>query len=249
MTQPSAFAETQAAYERGDHADVLRRTEAILAERPGDDAAHELRARALMALGRLDEAERNAADAVRLDPDEVRYHELLAEVLAARGDHRDAAGEYARLARGDPSLPDWTLAEAQERLDAAQTEQGVDAARRAVRLDPRNAAAQLALAQGLSRMGQATPALEAATRAAELLPGDVRARETLADARWLSNEPAAAFREFRALANELPPPGRRRVVGKAQRLYRQRSGGLARWLAGISPLFELSLRNGWLNVR
>lgn len=249
LTEMSAFAEVQAALERGDFPDVLSQTGAILAERPGDDAAHELRARALLALGRLDEAEANAADAVRLDPDEVRYHELLAEILAARGDHRDAAGEYARLARADPRLPDWTVAEAQERLGAAQTEQGVDAARRAVRLEPRNAAAQLALAQGLSRLGQAAPALEAATRAAELLPGDARARETLADARWLANEPAAAFREFQALAVERAGIDRARVVGKAQRLYRQRSTGLARWLAGITPIFALSLRNGWLHVR
>ena len=75
----------QEALDRGDHQEVLRLTDAILAERPGDDAAHELRARALLALGRLDEAGRHAADAVRLDPDEIRYRELLAETLAAGG--------------------------------------------------------------------------------------------------------------------------------------------------------------------
>ena len=48
-------------------------------------------ARALLALGRLDEAERHAQDAVRLDPEEVRYRELLAQVLSAGGAHRDAA--------------------------------------------------------------------------------------------------------------------------------------------------------------
>src|SRR6266516_2284688 len=71
LTELSAFAEVQAAFERGDHADVLRRTEAILAERPGDDAAHELRARSLLALGRVPEAEAEVENAVRLDPDEI----------------------------------------------------------------------------------------------------------------------------------------------------------------------------------
>ena len=92
--------------------EVLRLTDALLADRPGDDAAHELRARALLALGRIDEAEQHAADAVRLDPDEIRYRELLAQVLAARGAHRDAAAEYGRLARNDPRQREWLLAEA-----------------------------------------------------------------------------------------------------------------------------------------
>src|SRR5690606_12695035 len=76
------LASVQAALERGDHDEVLRVTDAILGERPGDDAAHEMRARALLAKGRLDEAARHAGDAVRLDPEEIRYRELLAEVLS-----------------------------------------------------------------------------------------------------------------------------------------------------------------------
>ena len=129
--------------------EVLRRTEAILAERPGDDAAHEARARALLALGRLEEAEADAMDAVRLDPDEVRYRELLAEIQSGRGEHADAAAEYARLARRDPRQVAWTVAEAAERIEAAEAGKGVEAARRAVRLDPGNFDAQLALARGL----------------------------------------------------------------------------------------------------
>ena len=102
MTSETPLASVQAALDRGDHDEVLRLTEALLAERPGDDAAHELRARALLALGRVDEAEQQVADAVRIDPDEIRYRELMAQVLAAEGAHRDAAVEYGRLARNDP---------------------------------------------------------------------------------------------------------------------------------------------------
>ena len=152
MTE-AAFDEVQAALDRGDHATVLRLTDAILAARPGDDAAHELRARALLALGRVDEAERHASDAVRIDPDEIRYRELLAEVLSHRGAHRDAADEFGRLARNDPRLAEWTLAEAQERLGAAQPEMSVEAARRAVQLDRGNPQAQLALSRALARTG------------------------------------------------------------------------------------------------
>jgi predicted Zn-dependent protease len=236
------------ALERGDHELVLRQTDALLAERPGDDAAHEYRARALLALGRVEEAERHAQDAVRLDPDEIRYRELLAEILSEEGAHRDAAAEFGRLARNDPRQATWTLAEARERIDAAQPDMGVEAARRAVRLDPSNAAAQLALAQALARTGDARGAFQAATRATELLPGDPEAREALADAYWLADEDAAAFAEFRALADELGGSDRERVVAKARSLYRQHAGLFGRLVVGIGPVFELAFRRGWLRV-
>ena len=244
-----SLAPVQEALDRGDHGEVLRLTDAILANRPGDDAAHELRARALLAVGRLHEAERHAADAVRLDPDEIRYRELLAETLAAGGAHRDAAVEYARLARNDPRQRDWALAEAGELLSAADAEDAVAAARRAVRLDSRDAAAQLALARALTRIGEAGGALTAASIAAELQPDDVHAREALADARWLSQQDAAAFADFRTLAGELAGGDRQRVVAKARALYRGHAGPIGRLVTGWPALFDLALRSGWINVR
>jgi len=241
--------EVQAAFERDDPEGVLRLTDAILVERPGDDAAHELRARALMALGRLGEAERHAADAVRLDPEEIRYRELLAQVLSREGAHRDAAAEYARLARNDPRQSTWTVAEAEERIGASQSRLGVEAARRAIQLEPANGRAQMALAQALARTGDARGAYQAAARAVELLPGDADAREALADARWLADEDVAAFAEFGALAAELRGSARERVITKARSLYRQRSGWAGRLVAAIGPLFSIALDRGWLTVR
>jgi Flp pilus assembly protein TadD len=236
------------ALERGDDDEVLRLTDAILAKRPGDDAAHEQRARALLRLGRLGEAERHAQDAVRLDPDEIRYRELLAEVLSREGAHREAADEFGRLARNDPGEGTWTVAEARERIDAAQPGLGVEAARRAVRLDPTSGSAQLALAQALVRSGDGRGAVGAARRAAELLPGDRAAREALADASWLADDDAAAFAEFRTLADELDGPDRDRVRAKARSLYRQHAGLLGRLVAGIGPAFDLAFGRGWLSV-
>jgi predicted Zn-dependent protease len=244
----SALDDVQQSLDRGDHDTVLRLTDALLAERPGNDAAHELRARALLALGRLPEAERHAQDAVRLDPEEIRYRELLAQILSTRGAHRDAAAEFARLARNDPRQSSWTVAEARERLGAAQPAMGVEAAGRAVKLDPRNGRAQLALAQALARTGDARGAFQAATRAAELLPGDAAAREALADAHWLADEDGAAFAEFRALANELQGADRHRVIAKARALYRQHAGWPGRLVAGIGPVFDLAFSRGMLSV-
>ena len=240
--------EVAAALDAADHELVLRLTDAILAERPGDDAAHEYRARALLALGRPEEAERHAADAVRLDPDEVRYRELLAQTLSALGAHRDAAAEFGRLARNDPRQTTWTLAEAEERLGAAQPGMSVDAARRAVRLAPSNGRAQLALSNALARTGDARGAYQAATAASDLLPGDPAAREALADASWLADDDAAAFDEYRALASEAEGPDRDRLLGKARALYRQHAGLGGLMLAAIGPVFRLALGRGWLHV-
>jgi predicted Zn-dependent protease len=236
------------AYRRGDHELVLRMTDAILATRPGDDAAHEFRARAFLALDRPDEAEQHAAAAVRLDPEEVRYRELMAQILSAAGAHRDAAAEYGRLARNDPRETTWTVAEAEERLGAAQPRMGVEAARRAVRLAPGNGRAQLALSQALARTGDVRGALGAARAAVELLPGDPVAREALADATWLADDDAAAFAEFRALATELHGADRDRVLRKARTLYRQHAGWGGRLLAAIGPAFAFAFGRGWLRV-
>lgn len=237
-----------AAIDRGDHDAVVRLTDAILAERPGDDAAHEHRARALLELGRAEEAERHAADAVRLDPDEIRYRELLAEVLSRRGAHRDAAAEYARLARNDPRQPDWIVSEARERLGASQASMGAEAARRAVRLDPADGRAQLALAQALARTGDGRGALRAAARAVELLPDDPAAREARADALWLADRDAEAFDEFRLLAGAVSRTDLARVLGKARTLYRQHAGPLGRAVAAVAPLFALAFRRRWLRI-
>lgn len=242
MTAAPDFGALSAAAARGDHPAVIRLAGEILAQRPGDDAAYELRARSLQAVGRLDEAEADAKAAVRLDPDEIRYRELLAQVLSAAGAHREAAEEYARLARLDPRQPEWIRAEAAERLASADAEAAVEAARRALRLDPNDATAQLALAHGLLRAGQAHPALEAAQRAVALAGGDPRAREAEADARWLAGDESGALVAYSALAREEVGEVRHAAVDKARALYRSRAGVVGRLLAALRPLFAAALR-------
>ena len=244
----SVLADIKVALDRGDHEEVVRLSSDLLTDRPGDDAVHEYRARALLALGRVEEAEADAAHAVRIDPDEIRYRELLAEVRARLGAHDDAAWEYARLARNDPSQPDWVLAEARERLDAADPRSAVEAARRATRLDPRDGRAHLALSRGLARTGDARGAVQAAIAAVELLPGDATAQEALADAQWLADDDARAFEAFRTLAPGLAVADRRRVLSKARALYRQHAGWAGRQISRIGPLFAFAFERGWLHV-
>lgn len=242
MTEAPDFGELLAAAGQGDHPAVIRIASQILADRPGDDAAHELRARALQALGRLREAEADAQAAVRLDPDEVRYRELLAQVLSEAGAHREAGDEYARLARLDPRQPEWIRAESVERLASADAEAAVTAARAALRLDPTDAVAQLTLTRGLLRAGQALPALEAADRAIALAPDDLRAREAQADARWLAGDEPGALAAYATLAREGEGAIRDEAADKARRLYRSRAGVIGRLLAAVRPVFLALLR-------
>jgi tetratricopeptide (TPR) repeat protein len=235
--------------EAADPGQAVAEATTRIAARPGDDAAHEARARALLALDRLEEAEADAMDAVRLDPEEIRYRELLAEIQSRRGEHADAAAEYARLARQDPRQVAWTLAEAAERIEGPDAAKGVDAARRAVRLEPGNFDAQLALARGLIRLGDVAGALRAAKRVSELRPADRPGRETLADALWLAGHEADAFGEFRALAHEYGGDDCTRVVAKARTLYRSQAGWLGRLVAALPALFAIAFRRGWLEVR
>jgi tetratricopeptide (TPR) repeat protein len=248
MTAGPAFGELTAAADRGDHDGVIRLATAILADLPGNDAAHALRARAHLALGYLADAEADAQAAVRLDPDEVRYRELLAETLSATGAHREAAEEYGRLARLDPRQAAWIRAEATERLAATESELAVEAARRALRLDPTDAAAQLTLTRALLRAGQATLALEAAERVVALAPEDGAARETLADAQWLAGEETAALAGYAALARTAEDTLADRAVEKARSLYRSRAGFGGRMLAAMRPLFAAALRAGRLRL-
>ena len=171
-----------------------------------------------------------------------------ATVLASRGAHRDAAVEFGWLARNDPRQVAWALAEAAERLDAAQEARGIEAARRAARLEPDNVSAQLALARGLTRLGDARGALAAAQRAVSLAPDEAGSREALADALWLTGREAAAFTEFLALLERMAGRDRRRVLAKARSLYRQQAGPLGRALASVEPLFRLALRFDWISV-
>jgi tetratricopeptide (TPR) repeat protein len=232
-----------------DADEMLRTTADRLAQRPGDDAAHEVRARAFLALGQLADAQQHAAAAVRLDPDEVRYRELLAEILAASGRQRDAALEYARLGRNDPRQVAWALAEAEAWLAAGDGEQAVEAARQAIRLDPAIADGQLVLARGLIRIGDAPGALGAASRAAEARPGDLSAREVIADAEWLAGRHVEAFIGFAQLAGASSGQDRSRIAAKARALYGQRAGWLGRVMVALPPLFVFALRRGWLTVR
>ena len=104
---------------------VVEDPAARLADRPGDDAAHEAAGPRLLALGR---ARTRPWPRPRTPCASTRTRSATASCwprsCPPAGAHRDAADEYARLARLDPRLVEWPRAEAAERLAAGDVGAG-----------------------------------------------------------------------------------------------------------------------------
>ena len=210
-----------------------------------DDAAHEYRARAFLALGRLPEAEEHAQAAVRLDPDEIRYGGLLAQVLSAEGAPR-CRGRVGRLARNDPRETAWTIARRpRSGSERSQPGMGVDtgspgsAAGAGRRPRPAGAGAgpgPTGDARGVSR-AQPRPGCFPTTRlAARPRPMPLARRRRTAPRSTSTPRWPAGF----------AAPDRERVARKARTLHRRPRLARGRALAAIGPAFDLALRNGWV---
>ncbi len=185
---------------------------------PGDDAAHEYRARALLALGRLDEAERHAQDAVRLDPDEIRYRELLAQILSSEGAHRDAAAEFGRLARNDPRQTTGPCP--RRRSGSARRSRRWASRRRGVRFSLiRATGVRSSRSRRRWRDRRRARGVRAAAPRARSCCRRPEAREALADARWLSRRRMRRrSTNFASSRDEQRGADRHRVDEKARKL-------------------------------
>lgn len=154
------------------------------------------RARAALQVGRLDEAERAARDALAADPSAEDGHALLARVHLARGDH----GEALRAAEGGVAATpesEWL-----QRLRAlalngmGRRNEALAAADEAVRLQPDVAPGHFVRSVILETLKKLPEAREAAERAVELDPEDAGHHAQLGDL-WLKQDPARAERHYR----------------------------------------------------
>jgi tetratricopeptide (TPR) repeat protein len=88
--------------ELGDFLGALMDAERALEAAPGDADAHRVKAQALSALGRFEEARAAALDAVALAPQSAAAYEVLAWALANLGDYAGAARAATRALELDP---------------------------------------------------------------------------------------------------------------------------------------------------
>ncbi len=89
----------------GEHKAVVAHCTAALRERGERPELRVFRARGLLAMRRLDEAERDLALALRLRPESATIHRLLCEAALCRGDLAAAEIFLDRALDLDPSHP------------------------------------------------------------------------------------------------------------------------------------------------
>ncbi|MFG0331803.1 MAG: tetratricopeptide repeat protein, partial [Maioricimonas sp. JB049] len=119
--------------------EALELAESLEDSLPGDPEPQLLAGRALSQLGRLDEAEQAAREALSRDEDEGAAWTLLAEVAVARGERDQAESGLAEANGLAPGLPYNHLVRAEMLMsgdDAEAARSAVRAARQAVKANP-----------------------------------------------------------------------------------------------------------------
>jgi tetratricopeptide (TPR) repeat protein len=204
------------AYRRGDLADALARLEEV-AGRLRDTRFYTYRASLRLYVGRVDEAQADIAEALRLDPGNGAAVALRAIIAVVQ----NAPGEAQRLAQEAVALDPRSVA---PRIALSYVEQASfeltrarEAVQESVRLEPQNALAWARLAELQLATGYLDRALEAAERAAKLHPELSRAQTILGYA-YLSElkvkEARAVFE--RAIAQDQVNPLPRLGLGLAK---------------------------------
>ncbi|QDU40304.1 Protease HtpX [Maioricimonas rarisocia] len=125
--------------DEGQLEEVLGLAESLETSLPDDPEPQLVAGRALSQLGRLDEAEASAREALSRDEDEGVAWTLLAEVAVGRGDRAEAETALSEANRLAPGLPYNQLVRAEMLMagdDAEAARSAVRAARQAVKANP-----------------------------------------------------------------------------------------------------------------
>jgi tetratricopeptide (TPR) repeat protein len=180
-----------------------------IALKPSAALYHVNRASALLALGRLDEAEDGCRTALRLKRNCAEACQVLGHVLSDKGRPEDAITAYQEALRHRPDLPDLYnhLGLALRRAD--RPEAAADALREAVRRAPRDAQALGNLAGVLKELAQLSDAEASYRQALRLQPDDATLHLNLGVVLLLAGRFAEGWEQyewrFRAGAARLPP--------------------------------------------
>lgn len=177
---PALIGLAQIARRRGDHLRALEHFRAVLAIEPDHLWSIQDVATELLELGRLDEAEAAAREALARDPAFAPARFGLGQIARRRGDHAAAVEHFRAAVAADPRHL-WALhglggeLRDLDRFDEAET-----ALERALTIDPRFFPARIGLAQVARRRGDHAAALEQYRAVLEIEPGHLWSLEDAA---------------------------------------------------------------------
>lgn len=191
-----------AARQVGTWRDGITLWEHALAVGGSSTIAHTNLGVALEKVGRYDEAAAHLAEAVHLEPHNVRALADLADVEFARGRYAEAAQAYAQVLALDPddALAKQNLAMTRYNLGnrewrAGRLEAAANEYREGLRWRPDDAGFHRALGMVLAEQGQPAAAVTSLRRSLELDPANVFTHDALAAALFASGDVAGAARE------------------------------------------------------
>ncbi len=185
-----------------------------LVGRSGFSEGHKRLAEALRLQGKLDEAEAELGEVLRLDPASARAHSDLALVLRGQGRDPDAIAEYQEAIRLDPDLIDAHNNLAIMRASQGQMEDAIVGFREMIRIDPDSASAYFNLATVLADMDRDVESAAALREVIRINPDHYNARYNLGELLRLEgkfDESATQFAEYLRLAPSDVPANRRNI--------------------------------------
>ena len=154
--------------------------------------------RALLALGRVDEAEASLTEALRLHPNDADVHYNLGLVLSKMGRPVEAVSEMRESLRLQLDRATFHVGLADALLAAGDLEGAIAAYREAIQLDPTDAETHNSLGAALGRAGHVDAAVGEYETALRLDPGHARSNNNLGVALLRMGRPEQAIDQFQA---------------------------------------------------
>lgn len=158
-----------------DEAEVYRR-----GLQAGGAQAHFLLAVALQETHRLDEAEREIGEAIRLAPLDPRFHNTLGTIREGRGNRRGAIEAYKQAGKVDPRYTKSRFNLALLHRELGNVSDAAQALQEALAIDPRDARGHARLGEVYALMGESRKAREEYQTALSLDPREPLAAAGLA---------------------------------------------------------------------
>jgi tetratricopeptide (TPR) repeat protein len=165
---------------------------------------HNLRAGLLLTAGRVDEAETDIRQALKLHSNDATATAQQAIVAVACNDKDQALALAKRASTESPRSVPAKLALSYAHQARFELEQALASARQAVELEPDNALAHARLAEMQLSLGRNRQAETAARQALKLDPGHARAKALLGFARLMQRDTEEALRHFDEAVRQNP---------------------------------------------